>query len=132
MHEGCSYTYPPLSTARYSFKLLSEPEQCKVKKLAHDFNTAAQDSNPGPLSGESVTLHLSHCAQLCCVHFMFQFGVGDSEGSVCLWQVGIGRSMTKPFLVSEMLSLPFDFMSPVNSTFHQTSNRDCLESVSKL
>ena len=32
MHEGCSYTYPPLSIARYSFIQLSELEQCRVKK----------------------------------------------------------------------------------------------------
>ena len=38
------------------------------------------------------------------VHNMFQFAVGDSEGSVCLWQVGLGHSMTKPFLVSCFLS----------------------------
>ena len=29
--EGCSYTYPPLSIARYSFIQLSELEQCRVK-----------------------------------------------------------------------------------------------------
>ena len=41
MREGCSYTYPPLSIARYSFILPSELEQCRVKKLATGFNTAA-------------------------------------------------------------------------------------------
>ena len=46
MREGCSYTYPPLSIARYSFIQLSELEQCRVKKLAQGFNCAAQDSNP--------------------------------------------------------------------------------------
>ena len=54
MSEGCStecsYTYPPLSIARYSFILLSALEQCSMKKLAQGFNTAAQDSNPGSLS----------------------------------------------------------------------------------
>ena len=30
-----------------------------MKKLAHDFNTAAQDSNPGSLSRESEALPLS-------------------------------------------------------------------------
>ena len=44
MREGCSYTYPPLSIARYSFIQLSEMEQCGVKKLAQSFNSAAQDS----------------------------------------------------------------------------------------
>ena len=62
MREGCSYTYSPLSIARYSFIQLSELEQCRVKKLAQDFNTAAQDSNPGSRSRESETLPLSHCA----------------------------------------------------------------------
>ena len=62
MHEGCSYTYPPLSIARYSFIQLSELEQCRVKKLAQGFNTAAEDSNPGPLSQESEALPLSHSA----------------------------------------------------------------------
>ena len=42
MCEGCSYTYPPLSIVRYSFKQLSELEQCRVKKLAQGFNTAAR------------------------------------------------------------------------------------------
>ncbi|KAK2185279.1 hypothetical protein NP493_241g06051 [Ridgeia piscesae] len=34
MREGCSYTYPPLSIARYSFIQLSELEQCRVNKIA--------------------------------------------------------------------------------------------------
>ena len=42
--------YPPLSIAWYSFIQLSELKQRGVKKLAQRFNTAAQDSNPGPLS----------------------------------------------------------------------------------
>ena len=62
MREDCSYTYPPLSIARYSFIQLSELEQCRAKKLAQCFNTAAQDLNPGPLSRESKALPLSHCA----------------------------------------------------------------------
>ena len=33
-----------------------------MKKLAQGFNTAAQDSNPGPLSRESGALPLSHGA----------------------------------------------------------------------
>ena len=32
-----------------------------MKKLAQGFNTAAQDSNPGPLSQESEALPLGHC-----------------------------------------------------------------------
>ena len=62
MREGCSYTYPPLSIVRYSFIQLSELEQCRVKKLAQGFNTAAQDSNPGSRSRESEALLLNHCA----------------------------------------------------------------------
>ena len=42
MRDGCSYTYPPLSIARYSFIQLSDLEQCRVKKLAQGFNTAAR------------------------------------------------------------------------------------------
>ena len=59
MREGCSYTYAPLSIARYSFIQLSELEQCRVKTLAQDFNTAAQDSNPGSRNRESEALPLS-------------------------------------------------------------------------
>ena len=55
MRKGCSYTYPPLYIARYSFIQLSELAQYRVKTLAHGFNTA-QDSNPGPLSQESRAL----------------------------------------------------------------------------
>ena len=33
MCEGCSYTYPPLSIARYSFIQLSELEQFRVKNM---------------------------------------------------------------------------------------------------
>ena len=64
MREGCSYTYPPLSVARYSCIQLSELEQCRVKKLAQGFNTAAQDSKPGSRSRESEALPLSHCVLL--------------------------------------------------------------------
>ncbi|KAK2178784.1 hypothetical protein NP493_530g00018 [Ridgeia piscesae] len=62
MREGCSYTYPQLSIARYSFIQLSELGQCRVKKIAQCSNTAAQDSNLGSLSRESKALPLSHCA----------------------------------------------------------------------
>ena len=57
--EGRSYTYPPLSIARYSFIQLSELEQCRVNKLAQGFNTTVQDSNPGSLYKSRVR---SHCA----------------------------------------------------------------------
>ena len=36
--------------ARYSFIQLSERGQCRMKKIAQGFNTAAQDSNPVSLS----------------------------------------------------------------------------------
>ena len=62
MREDCSYAYPPLSIARYSFIQLSELDQCRVKKLPQGFNTAAQDSNPGSLSRESDAIPLSHGA----------------------------------------------------------------------
>ena len=41
---------------------LGEQEQCRVNKLAHGFSTAAQDSNPGPLSRASEALPLNHSA----------------------------------------------------------------------
>ena len=58
MREGCSY----MSITMYLFIQLSEPEQCRVKKLAKGFNTAAQDSNPSSLSRESEALPLNHCS----------------------------------------------------------------------
>ena len=70
MREGCSNTYLPLSRARYSFIQLSGLEQCRVKKLAQGFNTAAQDSNPGPLSRESDALPLGHGAHRSVVIFI--------------------------------------------------------------
>ena len=48
--EASSHMLQLMSIARYSFIQLSELEQCRVKKLAQSFNTAAQDSNPDPLS----------------------------------------------------------------------------------
>ena len=62
MREGCSYTYPSLSIARYSFIQLSELEQCTLNKLAQGFNTAVQDLNPGSRSRESEAPLLTHCA----------------------------------------------------------------------
>ena len=62
MREGSSYTYPPLSIARYSFIQLSELAQCRVIKLAQGFNNTAQDSNPGSRSRVSEALPMSHCA----------------------------------------------------------------------
>ena len=56
MCEGYSYTYPPLSVARYSCIQLSELEQRRANKLAQGFNTAAQVSNPDPISRESEAL----------------------------------------------------------------------------
>ena len=57
MRERCSYTYPPLSIARYSVIQLSELEQCRVKKLSQGFNTTAQNSNPGSRSQVSEYLY---------------------------------------------------------------------------
>ena len=41
MHEGCSYTYPPLSVARYSSIQLNVLHR---EKKAQGINTTAQDS----------------------------------------------------------------------------------------
>ena len=74
MHGGCSYIYPPLSIARYSFIQLNELERYRVKKLAQCFKIAAQDSNPGPLSRESEAVILSHCAlQSYLIQFVYTF-----------------------------------------------------------
>ena len=70
MREGCSYTYPPLSIVRYSFIQLSELEQCRVKKVAHVSNTAAQDSNTGSRNRESEALPLSHYALQLRYHYI--------------------------------------------------------------
>ena len=48
MPEDCSYTYPILSIARYSFIQLGDLEPYRVKKRAQGFN-----SNTGSLSRES-------------------------------------------------------------------------------
>ena len=45
-----------------------------MKKLAHGFNTAAQDSNPGYLNRESEDLPLNHCTlQMKIVFVTYQF-----------------------------------------------------------
>ena len=56
------HKYLPLSIAKYSFIQLSELEQRQVKKRAHSFNTAAQDSN---LSSLSWVWSSSHCTIAC-------------------------------------------------------------------
>ena len=72
MREGCSYTYPPLSIARYWFIQLSELEQCRVKTLVQGFNAAAQDSNQDSRSRECEARPLSHRAlqSHCALHLL--------------------------------------------------------------
>ena len=53
MREGCSFTYPPLSTARHWMNW----SNVKLKKTCPWFNTKTQDSKPGFLSWESESLH---------------------------------------------------------------------------
>ena len=86
MREGCSYTHPPLSIARYSFIQLSELKQCRVKKLAQGFNTAARDSNPGSLSRDSEALPLSHCG----LHLIWErtWKLNRNKG----WSSGLAKS----------------------------------------
>ena len=98
MREGCSYTYPPLSIARYSFIQLSELEQCRVKKLAQGFNPAAQDFNPGSCSRKSEALPLSHCALLT--------GVGIVALRWSLDDVFCGIVLSCPVLSCPVLSCP--------------------------
>ena len=87
MREGCSYTYPPLSIARYSFIQLRELEQCRVNTFAQGFNTAAQDSNPGSRSRESEALPLSHCAL---VNSLISLYVWHTVSGECVCSVSVG------------------------------------------
>ena len=70
MCKDCLYTYPPLSVAMYSFIQLRELKQCRVKKLAQSFNTAAQVLNLGPFSRESEALPLNQILCIYCVCFL--------------------------------------------------------------
>ena len=91
MREGCSYTYPPLSTARYSFIQLSELEQGRVKKTAQGFTRQHRTRNSGPLCRDSDVLPRSHSATTITITVTVSVAVrGGSEsgsGSVS----GIGR-----------------------------------------
>ena len=65
MREGCVYTYPVQCTV-YNQVVIHIAEwtgATQSKKLAQGFNTAAQDSNLGPLNQESEALPLSHCSR---------------------------------------------------------------------
>ena len=55
------FTQTPSRLLWEAFIQLSELKQCKVKKLAQGFNTAAQDSNLGSRSRESKAVPLSCC-----------------------------------------------------------------------
>ena len=96
MREGCSYTYPPLSIARYSFIQLSELEQCRVNKLAQRFNIAAQDSNPGSSSLESEALPLSLCAQSCAAWSMLHPCGSLRSDQRAPWVLQVPFSRTDP------------------------------------
>ena len=92
MRDGCSYTYPPLSKGRYSFIKLSELEQCRVKKFAQGFNTAAQDSNPGSRSRKSEALPLSHCTLQGRLWWIRDEDSNQCKGCECC--VGKGRELS--------------------------------------
>ena len=53
-----------------------------MKKLAQGFNTAAQDSNPGPFSRESGALPLSHGAHKRSMLCWSKIGVCHDEGTI--------------------------------------------------
>ena len=55
------HKYQPLSIVSYSFKQLSELEQCRVIEPYPRFHTAAQYLNLGSFSREPETLPLSQC-----------------------------------------------------------------------
>ena len=62
-----------ISIVRYSFIQLNELEQCRLKTLAEDFNTTAQDLNLGSLSQESEAPPLRHCT----LHILWDIISGD-------------------------------------------------------
>ena len=109
MREGCPYTYPPLSMARYSFIQPSELAQCRVKNLAQGFNTAAQDSNPSSRSREPGVLPLSHCA-LHDTHLV----VNDSR------QEGVGLEGRTQFDLGVDGQESFLYLSPLATRHIQT------------
>ena len=119
MCEGCLYTYPPLSTARYSSIQLSEPEQRRVKKIAQGFNTAAQHSNPGSLSWESEVLPLNHCALQIIKHKR-----GKKILTRCVHQLYSKRreagSLHKVMLADKPSQTPSDFSGRQNSCYKCT------------
>ena len=49
LHEDCSFTYPSLSTARYSFVRLNELEQLGVDEIAHVSKGQHEDSGADSL-----------------------------------------------------------------------------------
>ena len=84
MRERWSYTYQPLSIARFSFTQLSELEHCRVKQLPRGFITTAQDSKPVHLSRETVALQLSHCAHVqyvCLPSLLTSIPINDNCGT---------------------------------------------------
>ena len=126
MREGWLYTYAPLSIARYSFIQLSELEQCKVKKLAQDLNTAAQDSNPGSRSRESEALPLSHCTLCVCTYIsVWLCAVCACYGAQWLsrWNVGLNREKlhSNPVLLCQTLGKDCSlYIAPVHSAVRIT------------
>ena len=80
MREGCSYTYPPLSIARYSF-LFSWVNWSNVewKKIAQGFNPAAR-IRTRVLVVESLKLYPWATALYICVCLCFRQGL---YGAVC-------------------------------------------------
>ena len=65
-----------------------------MKKRAQGFNTAAQDSNPCPLSKESEVLPMSHCALR---HYMTYIPVRQTPRSLCLpYHQCWGRDTQRP------------------------------------
>ena len=80
MREGCSYKYPPLSIARYSFIQLSELEQWREQKIVYGFT---QDLNPSSLIRKSEALPLK------CLVFLKQYFLHISVKCSELWRGNI-------------------------------------------
>ena len=106
-----SLTFPPLSTARYSFILLSQQGcQWRERKCPIFETVAKEDSNPGSLDCESGVLPLSYCAPyILQVSFLFQSFI----------------SMSNSFFVPQFI-IPM----PCNVSFHFSSLVQCIIPVS--
>ena len=62
LREDCSFRYPPLSVARYSFIQLSELWQCGMNDIAKGKASKRQENNLNPSSLELRARHSNRYA----------------------------------------------------------------------